>query len=223
MLSRSGSQPVSFTSRGDCRGITVGDYNVENMAPTSAHIPKVAAHIVNLLRTPDLLFIQEIQDNTGPTDNGVVDANATLTALVGAIESISGVAYQFIDVDPVDDEDGGQKGGNIRVAYLYKPDVVELYKPNPGGSLDANEVLPGPELKFNPGRIDPVNTAWTVSRKPLAAMWRAVKGPRTKIFFTVNVHFSSKGSSTSLHGDVRPPINGVIAARQAQAEVASAS
>jgi predicted extracellular nuclease len=211
--------PASFSSKGDCRGITVGDYNVENLSPTSAHLPAVAAHMVEYLKTPDLIFLQEVQDNNGPTNDDVVSANVTLATLTAEIERISGVVYDFIDVPPVDDKDGGEPGGNIRVAYIYRPDVVELYKPNVGGSLDANEVLPGPELKFNPGRIDPTNPAWNSSRKPLAAMWRAIKGPLKKPFFTVNVHFSSKGGSSPLHGDPRPPVNGVVGPRTQQADI----
>ncbi|GKT86283.1 LOW QUALITY PROTEIN: endonuclease/exonuclease/phosphatase family protein [Colletotrichum tofieldiae] len=198
-------------SRGDCRGITVGDYNVENLSPSSAHLPAVAAHIVDYMKTPDLIFVQEVQDNNGATNNGVVSSNVTLSTLAAEIEARSGAVYDFVVIDPVDGKDGGQPGGNIRVAYLYKPDVVELWKPNPGGSLDANEVLPGPALKYNPGRIAPASSAWDASRKPLAAAWRAVKGPQNKIFFTVNVHFASKGGSSSLHGDPRPPSTSFIA------------
>ncbi|KAK4237803.1 Endonuclease/ exonuclease [Achaetomium macrosporum] len=219
--------PTSLLSQGECKALTVGSYNVENMAPTSSHLPKIAAHIVDYLKTPDLMFVQEIQDNNGPTDDGVVDANATLTALVEAINTLSGVTYAFTDIDPVSDEDGGQPGGNIRVAYLYRPEVVSLYKPNPGGSNDATEVVPAqgkgkgsggaPTLSFNPGRIDPANAAWKDSRKPLAAVWKA-KGAK-RPFYTVNVHWSSKGGGTSLHGDVRPPINGAVEARMAQANV----
>ncbi|KAB5543072.1 Endonuclease/exonuclease/phosphatase [Coniochaeta sp. 2T2.1] len=218
----SSAPPVSFTSKGNCKGLTVGDYNVENMAPTPlSHINAVASHISNALKTPDLMFIQEIQDNTGPTDDGVVDANKTLTALVAAIKSVSNVTYAFVDVDPANDQDGGQPGGNIRVAYIYRPEVVSLHNPvNPGSSTDANEVLPGPELKYNPGRIDPANPAWTSSRKPLVAAWKA-KGAK-KPFFTVNVHWSSKGGGTSYAGDVRPPVNGALAARETQADVTSA-
>jgi hypothetical protein len=51
-------------------GLTVGAYNVENMTPNSAHIPGVAEHIVNHLKLPDLVFLQEVQDDTGPTDDG---------------------------------------------------------------------------------------------------------------------------------------------------------
>ena len=191
------------------------------MSPTSTHIPKVAAHIVNYLNTPDIMFIQEIQDNDGETDDAVVDANVTLATLTAAIASLSNVTYSFVDIDPVNDQDGGAPGGNIRQAYLYRSEVVSLWKPNPGSSTDANEVLPGPELKYNPGRIAPSDSAWNASRKPLAAMWKA-KGAK-KPFFTVNVHWSSKGGSTSLHGDVRPPVNGVVANRLRQAELTGVS
>jgi predicted extracellular nuclease len=214
--------PTNLVSKGTCNGITIADYNAENLSPSSSHLPLVANQIVNYLKTPDIIFLQEIQDNNGATNDDMVDANTTLAAVTSAIESLSGVVYDFIEVDPVDDQDGGEPGGNIRVAYLYRPDVVELYKPNQGASLDANEVLPGPELKYNPGRIDPTNSVWDNSRKPLAAMWRTVKGTES-IFFTINVHFASKGGSTTYHGDARPPINGVVGPRTRQAEVAGVS
>ncbi|KAK4119042.1 DNase I-like protein [Parathielavia appendiculata] len=217
--------PTSLLSQGNCKAITVGSYNVENLNPKSTHLPQIAAHIVDYMKTPDLLFVQEVQDNSGETDDGVVSANVTLTALVGAIESLSGVTYAFADVDPVNNADGGAPGGNIRTAYLYRPEVVRLYKPNQGGATDATEVVPVsngskavPALSFNPGRIDPANPAWERSRKPLAAAWKA-KGAR-RPFYTVNVHWASKsGGGTSLHGDRRPPLNGAVEARSAQANV----
>ena len=223
--------PTTFLSQGKCTALTVGSYNVENLAPTSAHLPKVAAHIIDYLKTPDLMFIQEVQDNSGPTDDGVVSANATLTALISSIKTLSGVTYSFADVDPVSNADGGQPGGNIRQAYLYRPEVVSLHQPNQGGPNDATAVVPGkgngkglggaPTLSFNPGRIEPANEAWKDSRKPLVAAWRA-KGAK-RPFYTVNVHWASKGGGTSLHGDIRLPINGVVAGRMAQANVTGVS
>lgn len=91
---------------------------VENMAPNSSHLPTVANHIAKYLNTPDVMFVQEIQDDSGPTDDGVVSANLTLTTLVNAIQKESGVLYSFIDIAPVNNQDGGQPGGNIRQAYL---------------------------------------------------------------------------------------------------------
>lgn len=218
------ASPTTLESTRTCDGITVGDYNVENLVPDAAKIPDIADHVVNYLGAPDLLFVQEIQDNSGPTNDGVVSANVTLNNIVTAIADISNITYAFETIDPVDGEDGGQTGGNIRVAYLYRPEVLSLYKPIPGNGTAATEVLAGtygPELSLNPGRIDPSNAAWQATRKPLVASW--VAAGSTKPFFTVNVHWSSKGGSSSLQGDVRPPINGVVARRLEQANVTGVS
>ncbi|KIX09484.1 uncharacterized protein Z518_00564 [Rhinocladiella mackenziei CBS 650.93] len=209
--------PVDWDSKGNCKKLTVGSYNVENLAPTSSWLPDIADHIANYLNSPDLMFLQEVQDNTGPTDDGVVSANTTLETLITEIEDAGGVTYSYVDIDPVNDQDGGQPGGNIRVAYLYNPLVLNLKNLNPGSSTDANEVLPGPTLKYNPGRIDPANAAWDESRKPLAAEWETVKDKST--IFTVNVHFTSKGGSSSIEGDARPPVNGGVDQRLAQADL----
>ncbi|KAH8199440.1 hypothetical protein TruAng_006378 [Truncatella angustata] len=212
---------TTLVSDGVCSGLTVGDYNVENFYPgDTAHVSAVAHHIVDYLLTPDLVFIQEIQDNNGETDDGTVASDVTLSTLTAAIAELSGVTYNFTYIAPVNDEDGGAPGGNIRVAYLFQPDVLQLRNPNPGNSTTANEVLPGPELLYNPGRIDPSNNAWGSSRKPLVAAWETLDGNNT--FFTINVHWASKGGSSSIQGDARPPVNGVVAVRQQQAEVTAA-
>ncbi|KAF9483503.1 DNase I-like protein [Pholiota conissans] len=197
--------------------LTFGDYNVENLAPTSSHLPTIANHIANYLNTPDIMFIQEIQDNSGPTDDGVIDANVTLSTLVNSIAQISNVTYQYTSINPIDNQDGGQPGGNIRTAFLYRAEKLKLVSGSPvGGSIDAVEVkrtLLGPKLNFNPGRIDPTNAAWNSTRKPLVAHWRTKLGFD---LFTINVHLSSKGGSSSTQGDARPPVNSPIEARTAQ-------
>lgn len=209
--------PVSFQSNGTCQGVTIGDYNIENFSSNSTGIQGRAEHIVKYLKTPDIIFLQEIQDDDGPTNDGVVAANSTLDTLITAISSISSTIYSYIDINPVNDKDGGQPGGNIRVAYLYKSDILTLVTPNPGGPLDATEVLSGPQLSFNPGRISPNSTAWTDSRKPLAAHWRHL--PSNSTFFTVNVHLTAKLGSSPIQGDLRPPVNGGVDQRIAQANV----
>ncbi|OAR02433.1 hypothetical protein LLEC1_07854 [Akanthomyces lecanii] len=151
--------PIAFNSTGNCRGITVASYNAENLAPDSAHLPRVVDQILHKLRLPDLIFLQEVQDDSGPTNDGVTSASLTLGTLTDALQKESGVAYNFTNVDPVNNQDGGQPGGNIRQAYLYRVDALDLYQPKQGGSTDTNEVLDGPALKYNPGRIDPSNTA----------------------------------------------------------------
>ncbi len=208
--------PATIKSKGRCNALSVADYNIENFAPGNSRIPLVVEHIATYLGAPSIVFLQEIQDDSGATNNGVVDANLTLSGLTQALQARTGIPYDFVDVDPVNNADGGQPGGNIRNAYLFNPKEVRLYKPNPGSSTDANAVLPGPTLRFNPGRID-APPVFTSSRKPLVAQWETLDGKGN--FFTVNVHWTSKGGSTSLQGDPRPPVNGGIENRNAQANV----
>ncbi|KAG6900178.1 hypothetical protein C0993_001890 [Termitomyces sp. T159_Od127] len=212
------AQPTEIES--DSSSISFGDYNVENLAPTSAHLPAVADHIATYLNTPDIVFVQEIQDNSGPTDDGTVIGNLTLTNLVDAIASVSNVQYNFLEIAPTDDTDGGQPGGNIRQAYLlwrYRPEKLSLVPGAPSGTaLDKVEVIVSnnkPTLNFNPGRIDPTNAAWDASRKPLVAQWQTPSG---STLFTVNVHLTSKGGSSSNWGDARPPVNLPVDVRMEQ-------
>ena len=87
--------------------------------------------------------------------------------------------------------------------------------------MDATAVVKGPALSFNPGLIEPANAAWTASRKPLVAQWEVIgkKGKSAGTFFTVNVHFGSKGGSSSIMGDARPPVNGGLEKRLQQAKL----
>ena len=71
--------PTKLVSSGKCDGITFGDYNVENLAATSDHHPALANHIVNYMKSPDLVFVQEIQDDNGVTNDAgkLVSRNAS--------------------------------------------------------------------------------------------------------------------------------------------------
>ncbi|KAI5896622.1 DNase I-like protein [Schizophyllum commune H4-8] len=213
--------PTSIVGDDDACSLFFGDYNVENMAPTSSHIPAVAEHIASYLLSPDILFVQEIQDNSGPTDDGTVSANVTLVTLANAIKNISGVVYDFVDIAPKDGEDGGQPGGNIRQAYLYRADKLQLVSGSPAGTaLDAVEVQESsdgtPALNFNPGRIAPTNAAWDSSRKPLVAHWITPNGTS---LFTINLHLTSKGGSSTTHANGRTPVNLGVEQRTSQVEL----
>src|SRR5205807_10613803 len=123
--------------------------------------------------SPDVVALEEVQDNTGATDNGTVAADQTLSKLTSAIVAAGGPDYAWREIDPVNDQDGGQPGGNIRVVFLYNPDRVTFV--DRGGST-VNRSTTGtavvkshgaPDLTLSPGRIDPTNPVWTSSRKPL--------------------------------------------------------
>jgi len=218
-------KPVPFVSSDHPCDLTIGDYNVENMGPRSHHISSIAEHIVNFLKAPDIVFIQEIQDDSGTKDNGVVSANKTLRALTKAINKASGsdLQYEFVNVAPEDNMDGGQPGGNIRVAYLWRSEKVSLVPGIIGNATQGTQAVLDEKgistLSLNPGRIDPTNPAWEEARKPLAAAWQTTSGDR---FFTVNVHYSSKRDSSSAQGNARPPVNGKSELRMEQVNVTAA-
>jgi len=59
-----------LASSGNCDGLTFGAYNVENLAPNSTHHGALAKHIVEYMGSPDIIFVQEVQDDNGPTNDG---------------------------------------------------------------------------------------------------------------------------------------------------------
>ena len=78
------------------------------------------------LASPDIISLEEVQDNDGATNDGVVAADQTITKLEAAIKAAGGPAYDSRSVDPVNDQDGGQPGGNIRNVFLFNPAVVSF-------------------------------------------------------------------------------------------------
>jgi uncharacterized protein len=200
--------------------IAVATYNVENLDPSDG--PAFARHadyIVNHLRSPDLLAIEEIQDNDGVANTAVTDASVTWNLLIAAISAAGGPVYQYRQIDPVDDQDGGEPGGNIRVGFLFRTDRELNFIDRPGGdSTTATTIVAtasGPRLSFSPGRVEPQDAAFANSRKPLAGEFR-MRG--RKVFVVVN-HFASKGGDQPLFGHFQPPQRLSEVQRHAQAQV----
>ncbi len=97
--------------------LAVATFNVENLdaLEPQSKFDAIAGQIVNNLRSPDILTLEEIQDNNGAVNNGVVDATETYNKLIASIVAAGGPAYDFRQINPVDGQDGGEPGGNIRV------------------------------------------------------------------------------------------------------------
>jgi uncharacterized protein len=202
--------------------LTIATFNVENLDPGDAP-PKwaeLADLIVDHLRSPDVIAIEEIQDNNGPTDDATTDAGVTWRTLIETIDAVGGPPYDFRQINPVDDQDGGEPGGNIRVGLLFRTDREGLsFVDKPGaGPTTANEVVAGaqgPELRYSPGRIDPANPAFNSSRKPLAGEF-LFDGRRVIVIAN---HFNSKGGDDPLVGRFQPPVQHSQTQRNAQANV----
>lgn len=110
-------------SRGE---LAVATYNVENLDPSDATFAEHASAIVNNLQSPDIVSLEEIQDNNGATNDGTVAADQTMTKLIDAIVAAGGPKYDWRSIDPVNNADGGEPGGNIRQVFLFNPERVSF-------------------------------------------------------------------------------------------------
>jgi predicted extracellular nuclease len=208
-----GLQPeVSTIAKGSGK-LTVASYNVLNLDPNEAdgdtdiangRFAAIAQQIVTNLNAPDIIGLQEIQDNSGSANDGVTSASATLQTLINAIAAAGGPTYAFVDNTFIGNNlNGGQPGGNIRTAFLYDPSRVTLVN----GSVQTigSQTAGG---AFADGRL------------PLVATF-GFSGQEVTV---VNNHFSSKGGSAPILGTAQPfearqedtTVNGSLDQRQAQ-------
>lgn len=183
-------------------GMTVASFNVENL---DAHVEnpenlkpggrpdddvadgrfaKIAQQIVENLKTPDIVALQEIQDNDGSEYTKCTDASKTWQTLIDAIVAAGGPRYEWVDRPPKRGSEGGQPGGNIRVGYLYNPKRVEL---------DEASVM----------RVGVDEPAFDGGRKPLSAAFKFK--PTGQVLHTVNNHWASKHRSTPTYRNPNLP------------------
>jgi uncharacterized protein len=201
--------------------LAVSTFNVENLAPSDpqSKFDRLAGLIVHNLQSPDLISVEEVQDNSGATDNGVVAADQTIAKLQAAIAAAGGPAYDYREIDPVNDQDGGQPGGNIRQVFFFRTDRGLSFVDRPGGDSTTPTAVvntpDGPQLSLSPGRIDPANSAWTSSRKPLAGEFSF----RGHHLFVIANHFNSKGGDQPLEGRFQPPAHSSEVQRHQQAQL----
>ncbi len=202
--------------------LSIATYNVENLAPgdPDSKFQRLAQGVVTNLADPDIVAVEEVQDNDGATDDGVMAADQTLTKLTSAIVSAGGPHYSWREIDPVNDQDGGQPGGNIRVVYLYNPSTVSFVD---RGASSVNRSTTGtqvvshfgqPDLTLSPGRIDPTNPVWTASRKPLVGEFQFHGRP----VFVIANHFDAKLGDQNQDGRFQYPAQSSATQRAGQAE-----
>lgn len=219
-------QPEVTTLTKSSDTLKVATYNVLNLDPqletgvaannidddiANGRFAAIAQQIVNNLGTPDIIGLQEIQDNSGAQNDGVTSASLTLQTLVDAIAAAGGPTYKFIDNTFItNNTSGGQPGANIRTAFLYNESRVGLVE----GSV---KTVPTSDF-----------AAFVDSRLPIIADF-TFNGETVTV---VNNHFSSKGGSRPLLGTTQPSVgdeangngqenvavNGSLDQRRAQAQ-----
>ncbi|MGW1724466.1 lamin tail domain-containing protein [Streptomyces sp. NPDC002306] len=202
--------------------LALATYNVENLDPTDSadKFARLARGIVTNLSSPDIITLEEIQDDNGATDDGTVTAEATLTKFTAAIKAAGGPKYSWRSIDPVDGKDGGEPGGNIRQVFLFNPKRVSFVDRASTGDASTTAVSVVKDrrtreahLSASPGRVNPTSSAWDNSRKPLVGEFRF----RNKTVFVIANHFNSKGGDDPLHGRFQEPTRSSETQRKLQA------
>lgn len=166
--------------------------NVLNLDPSNTdQFDALAQIVVTNLKNPDVIGLQEEQDNDGATNSATTSASLTLETLISAILSAGGAAYDYIDNAYIgDDKNGGRPGGNIWVAFLYRSARIAT------GSIEP--VVNPTDQQTNP------NNPFFGSRLPLAISFSTRGNLPSETFLLVNVHFSSKGGSAPIFGTKQP-------------------
>ncbi|MGA9572592.1 MAG: endonuclease/exonuclease/phosphatase family protein [Lysobacterales bacterium] len=158
----------------------------------------LASAVVKQANVPDIVALQEIQDNDGAEMSLVVDASSTYQGLIKTIRQLCGVEYHWVDIPPEVGADGGQPGGSIRNGYLYHPDRVDMVK-------DSARLI---------GATEP---AFEDSRKPLVVHFREkITGHE---LVCVNVHLASKRHQFSIFAPEQPGFDARLPIRVRQAEI----
>lgn len=212
-------RPERTSLKTDRNRLNMATYNVLNLDPNDSdgdtdvadgRFQAIAAHIVANLRSPDVVALQEVQDNDGSAASDVTAADQTLQMLVDAIVDAGGPTYQFIDNTFIgNNTSGGEPGANIRVAYLYNPNRVSAVG-------DSDTVVDPADQQTNTA-----NPFWD-ARLPLVQTFSF----RGKDFTVVNNHLSSKTGSAPLFGTAQnsterqedPTVNGDVDVRRTQAQ-----
>lgn len=180
--------------------VTIGGVNALNMHPGEIErAEELGKRIVHNLKSPDIIALQEIQDNDGPENSGTTDADLTYAMIIEEIQKAGGPTYAWKDIPPENNKDGGQPGGNIRNGFLYLPERVTLKE-------DSVE------------RIGEGNAAFDDSRKSLVAVFEH-EGKELAI---VNNHFASRHGSTPWTSGEDELIVGGEAKREGQAQAVRA-
>ncbi|WP_376735949.1 endonuclease/exonuclease/phosphatase family protein [Streptomyces broussonetiae] len=186
--------------------LAVATYNVENLDALDEQekFDRLAEGVAVNLGSPDIVALEEIQDDNGAVNDGTVGSEATLTRFTDAIRAAGGPRYSWRYISPENNQDGGEPGGNIRLAFLYNPERVSFVDRSGGDATTGTSVVKtkkGARLTYSPGRINPTSDAWDSSRKPLVGEFEF----RGESVFVIANHFGSKGGDQPLHGRYQEP------------------
>jgi len=188
----------------DVDSLTLATYNVENLAGNQQRrIDEIAKSIRINLKCPDIVNLVEIQDYNGIDFKGGSSAVKTLQKLVAAT-GCTEADYGFINIDPIENGEGGQPGGNIRVAMIYNKKKLGFSERKMPNSQADTYILANGSINYNPGRVYVNDDAFERTRRSIVSEF-TYKG---KKLFVIGNHFNSKLGDSDRMGAVQPFISG---------------
>jgi len=185
--------------------VTFGSLNLENLPGNRPDRIKAMADVFSHnLACPDVINLVEIQDNNGISFRGNADATQTLYKLLAEVQSAcTDKFYEVINLSPFLQAEGGQPGGNIRVAMFYNSKKLS-YEERVDGSIGSQAlVFENGSLSSNPGRIFPTDDVFKRSRRSVVVEFDVLSKPGEKIYAIGN-HLNSKLGDIDLWGNQQP-------------------
>lgn len=185
--------------------LTIASYNVENLAGNQDKRIEQTARVISFtLSCPDIVNLVEIQDFNGIDFRGGPSADLTLSKIIKNIKC-DDVDYRYLNIDPTAGGEGGEPGGNIRVAMLYNANKLSFTPSKKAAKpLDETIVLKTGDLSFNPGRVYANSDAFDGTRRSIISQF-IYKGRKV---FVIGNHLNSKLGDTDMLGAEQPFISG---------------
>ncbi|MBT4790028.1 MAG: hypothetical protein HON90_00530 [Halobacteriovoraceae bacterium] len=180
--------------------LSIASYNLKNLSSNDqSRIDETGDMITNSLGCPDILGLVEVQDDNGLDFMGNSHAQITINKIIAAIDC-DGKSYRSLNINPSLHTEGGQPGGNIRVAMIFDENKLGFTRRGVQGARVETRVLRGGILSTNPGRIFPNERAFLRTRKSIIAQFDF----RGESIYVIVNHFNSKLGDSGQWGAVHP-------------------
>jgi predicted extracellular nuclease len=180
-MNRKKQETVKAAKDGTLR---IATYNVNNYNRFNEDkLNELADQIENDLGLPDILVLQEVQDDSALDDDGTISAEKNIKSLIGALFDNNDILYHYVDPVVENNSSGGAQGGNIRTVILYRNDrgLERVRIENDHYLGDVNE--------------------FSNSRIPTIVKFKFY----SEYLYIVGVHLVSNNLNTPLFGHLQPP------------------
>ena len=187
--------------------LSVATFNVENLDPDRSAGKFAAGRlIVDNLQAPDIIALEEIQDNNGPTnDTAPSTPTRPMRHLIAAIQAAGGPTYSSARSTRSTTRTGANPAATSGSASCSAPTAASSSSTAPVATRRRRSVVP-PERAGPSSRQPRPRRARQCRRSPTAASrWPASSRSTAETLFVIANHFNSKGGDDPLFGRFQPP------------------